>query len=223
MSINYGVQAQNYPVYPNCFDQLTTHGIVAEDVVGYITGTPSPYLQNYVAQRGWAPSLPGQITPDPLPPVIPPQTVQNTNVNQTIPPQTVQNNDIYQTVPKQEDINTYVKKDKKDTWKKVAAAILLTGVSAFLAVKGVQLFKNRNAVMQSISNKFGSWGSAIKSSLSSAGTKISDFCKNAWAKTRTFASTAWTATSTFLKNAWNKTCTFIKNTWNKIFNKTSNP
>ena len=28
MSINYGAQ-----IYPNCFDQLTTHGIVAEDVV----------------------------------------------------------------------------------------------------------------------------------------------------------------------------------------------
>ena len=37
MSINYGA-----PIYPNCFDQLTTHGIVAEDVVGYITDSPSP-------------------------------------------------------------------------------------------------------------------------------------------------------------------------------------
>lgn len=55
------------PIYPNCFDLLTTHGIVADDVVGYITGEPSPYLQNYVAQRAGVPTVPGQILPDGLP------------------------------------------------------------------------------------------------------------------------------------------------------------
>ena len=43
------------PIYPNCFDLLTTHGVIHNDLVGYITGTPSAYLQNYVAQRGVVP------------------------------------------------------------------------------------------------------------------------------------------------------------------------
>lgn len=43
------------PIYPNCFDLLTTHGVIHNDLVGYITGTPSAYLQNYVAQRGGVP------------------------------------------------------------------------------------------------------------------------------------------------------------------------
>lgn len=114
---------QGYPMYPNCFDQLTTHGIVADDVMGYITDAPSPYLQNYVAQQGWNPSMPGQILPDPLPNVQPPQQLPR--------------GDIYQSVnPKHPDASTFVKKDKYDTAKKVALGLLLTGLAVFGVMKG---------------------------------------------------------------------------------------
>lgn len=122
--ISYG-SPQQLPMYPNCFDQLTTNGVIADDVVGYITGTPSPYLQGYVAQRGWNPSIPGQILPDPLP---------NAQPKTPLP-----NGDIYQTVPKP-DKNTFVKKDKFETAKKIALACLLTGLGVMAVVKGKKCF-----------------------------------------------------------------------------------
>lgn len=127
--ISYGA-----PIYPNCFDNLTTNGIVAEDVVGYITDTPSPYLQNYVAQRGWPPTqaLPGQVLPDPLP------TLQN--------PQPLPKGDIYQSVqPKHPDANTFVRKDKYDTAKKAALGLLLTGLTVLGIVKGKKLISKLRA------------------------------------------------------------------------------
>lgn len=128
--INNAAYAQNYPAYPNCFDNLTTNGIIAEDVVGYITDMPSPYLQNYVAQRGWAPTgqaLPGQILPDPLP------HLQN--------PQPLPRGDIYQSVqPKPPDTKTLVRKDKYETAKKVALGMLLTGLAVLGIVKGKKLW-----------------------------------------------------------------------------------
>ena len=77
-------QISNVPLYANCFDRLTTNGVIAEDLMGYVTGTPSPYLQNYVTQRGGVPNLPGQILPDTLTPAIgtPKQIKQSTNLPQ---------------------------------------------------------------------------------------------------------------------------------------------
>ena len=118
---NYGMNypqayPQTYPIYPDCFDMLTTHGIVAEDVKGYITDKPSPYLQNYVAQRGWAPTLPGQILPDPLPTLPNPQPLPKGNIYPSVYPQ-------------HPDKNTLVNKGKYDTAKKIALGILLTGLT----------------------------------------------------------------------------------------------
>lgn len=106
-------------IYPNCFDSLTTNGIIADDVMGYITGTPSPYLQNYVAQRGWAPDMPGRMMPDPLPNVQPKLPLPN---------------DVYEKPQIHEPSN------KLALWKKIAAGILIAGVSIFAAVKCKNLF-----------------------------------------------------------------------------------
>lgn len=122
--INYGMSQpypqQGYALYPNCFDQLTTHGVIADDAMEYITGTPSPYLHNYVAQRGWAPSMPGQMMPEPLPNMQPPQKLPRNNV--------------YNVPGANQD--SFVKKDKYETAKKVALAALVVGLGVFAAVKG---------------------------------------------------------------------------------------
>lgn len=125
--ISYGM-SQGYPMYPNCFDQLTTHGVIADDLVGYITDVPSPYLQNYVAQRGWAPSMPGRIMPDPLPNMQPPQRLPRNDVYQTIPPQG----------PQPYQGNPYMPQKPSNTWRKVALAALVVGLSAFGIWKGKQ-------------------------------------------------------------------------------------
>lgn len=190
--INYGVTHQSYmsqgvvpqgypqmgyPIYPNCFDQLTTHGIVAEDVVGYITDTPSPYLQNYVAQRGWAPSLPGQVLPDPLP------TLQ--------PPNPLPKGDVYQTVqPKHPDANTFVKKNKYDTAKKVALGILLTGLAVLGIVRGKDLISRLRGTPPTPPP---------------AGTT---------------GPTWYQKIGTSIKNGLNAVGTFFKDLWNKIFHRT---
>ncbi len=127
--VNYGMSPypqsypQGYPIYPNCFDQLTTHGVIADDAMQYITDVPSPYLQNYVAQRGWAPSMPGQVMPDPLPGMQPQQKLPR--------------GDVYQKVPgaNQED---FIKKNKYDTIKKVALGALAVGLGVFAIMKGKQ-------------------------------------------------------------------------------------
>ena len=122
------------PIYPNCFDLLTTHGIVADDVVGYITGEPSPYLQNYVAHRAGVPTVPGQILPDGLPNVPRRGEVygpkQDTYQPQTPPP-----------LPEAPH-----KKNGWDTAKKVAAGLLIAGLAGFGIYKGkdfiTKLFKS---------------------------------------------------------------------------------
>lgn len=112
------------PIYPNCFDQLTTHGIVADDVVGYITGTPSPYLQNYASQRAAVPTLPGQIMPEQLPNV--PRRGEMYGPNQDMfQPQTP--------TPLPEQPN---KKNGWHTAKKVTAGVLIIGLTAFGLYKG---------------------------------------------------------------------------------------
>ena len=166
--INYGA-----PIYPNCFDLLTTHGVVAEDVVGYITDQPSPYLQNYVAQRGGVPTIPGQILPDPLPGLPSQPPLPRTDVYQTT---TVSQQN---TIPNQHAINNYVQNPKNDSWKKAALAVLLTGIAGFGLYKfgsAIRSFRNgsagtTNGFLQNIGNAF-----------KSVGTKIADFFKNLWAK-----------------------------------------
>ena len=116
------------PIYPNCFDLLTTHGVVADDVVGYITGTPSPYLQNYAAQRAAVPTVPGQLMPEQLPNVPRRGEIygpeQDTFQPQTppAPPATPQ------------------KKNGWETAKKVAAGALIIGLGALGLYKGKALF-----------------------------------------------------------------------------------
>lgn len=112
-------------MYPNSFDMLTTHGIITEDLVGYVTDTPSPYLQNYVAQRGWNPTLPGQVLPDPLPNVQPKRQVVS---------------DVYQPVKPYRPVIEPQKKDKWGTFKKVVAAGLLIGLG------GLGIYKGRKVI-----------------------------------------------------------------------------
>lgn len=180
--INYGA-----PIYPNCFDQLTTHGIVAEDVMGYITDQPSPYLQNYVAQRGWAPSIPGQVLPDPLPTMQPPNPLPRNDVYQTVASE--QQN----AVPNQQNINNYVQNPRNNGWKKAAAAILLTGLAAFGLYKFGGALKTILGRTPASPSGTPSWLKNIGTSISNMGTKVKnacvsgfiatkDFCKNIWSK-----------------------------------------
>src|SRR5574344_2726204 len=155
------------PYYPNCFYPLTTHGIVAEDVVGYITDTPSPYLQNYVARRGWAPTLPGRVLPDPLP------TMQ--------PQRALPKGDMYQQsdIPRNLGPQTFEKPDKYSTIKKVALGVLLTGLAIFGIVKGRQMYK---AGTPGVNNWFKNLGTNIAKPFKWVGTKISNGCKGLGSK-----------------------------------------
>ena len=170
--INYGA-----PIYPNCFDLLTTHGIVADDVVGYITGQPSPYLQNYVAQRGGTPTLPGQILPDALPAAPAPKQLPKNDVYQTV---ASEHQHTTQGVPDKNQINDFVKQPHHDGWKKAALVLLLAGVSVFGFYKISSGFKAlKNAFnTTSVSNFFNNIGNKLKS----AGTAVVDFFKNLWTK-----------------------------------------
>ena len=156
--------AQNYPVYANCFDRLTTNGVIAEDLVGYVTGTPSPYLQNYVAQRGWTPTLPGQILPDPLPtaPQPAPMSVEG-----------------YNNIPKASELNknTFAPKHKYEKAQKIALSILLTGLAALGIVKGRKLVKTK--------------GAPVKNALNNALTGTVNFCKNGFRKIGNCIKNGW--------------------------------
>lgn len=184
------------PIYANCFDRLTTHGIVAEDVMGYITGTPSPYLQNYVAQRGGAPynfSLPGQILPETLTPMIGPRTTPQQNSQ--LPQGSIYNNVAPSKIspatlepPKNKQINTI---------KQIAAGVLLTG----LVIAGI--FKGKTAISKlktTFNNLFRSSGTS--------GSSISSFFNKIKQGT---------------VNACKAVGTFFKNIWNKIFHRTPRP
>lgn len=176
--ISYGA-----PIYPNCFDQLTTHGVVAEDVVGYITDKPSPYLQNYVAQRGWAPSMPGQILPDPLPTLQPPNPLPRNDVYQTVATEQPVNKN---GVPTGQQINNYVKNEHNNNWKKIAAGVLIAGVTAFGLYKlgGAikSLFGRTPAPAPAPTGGGTPWYSQIGQSLKNICKSVGDFFKNIWNK-----------------------------------------
>lgn len=188
LSMNTGMNYYgNYPIYANCFDRLTTNGIIAEDLVGYITDVPSPYLQNYIAQRGGVPNmayLPGQVLPEPLPnaPTPAPMAVPG-----NIPP-----NGPYSDIPKPSELNpkTFEKKDKYVTAKKIALGILLTGLTVLGVVKGRQLFRNG--------------GAGLRTSLNNAWNSFKTFCTNAASKIGIGLKNAATATANFFKNLWNR-------------------
>lgn len=112
------------PLYPNCFDMLTMHGIIPDDLTGYVTGTPSPYLQNYVAQRGGIPQMP----------------------QMQIPQQP--NNDVYQkpqgyvgpTPPPAPEIPSSKKKNN-NIWKSIAMSVILSVGASLLLAKGIRMVK----------------------------------------------------------------------------------
>ena len=169
--IHYGA-----PIYPNCFDLLTTHGVVADDVVGYITDQPSPYLQNYVAQRGWPPSVPGQILPDALPAAPAPTPLPRTDVYQTAAAEKAHTPD---SVPDKNQINDFVKQPNHESWKKAAAAILLTGLTAFGLYKlgaGIKALKGHSSTSGT------PWYQSVSNALKSAAQSVGKFFKDLWTK-----------------------------------------
>lgn len=167
---------QQYPVYANCFDRLTTNGILADDLVGYVTGAPSPYLQNYVAQRGLTASLPGQILPDTLPAVPPvgPISVNASSVGHT----QSTNVPAYNDVPRVNS-DTFTKKDEYSSLKKLAAGVLLSGLAAFGLYKGISLFRNGGAGFKTAMNNF---FTSINTAVKKAFTSVGNFFKNLWNK-----------------------------------------
>lgn len=183
----------NIPVYANCFDRLTTNGIIAEDLMGYVTGNPSPYLQNYVAQRGGNPSMLGQILPDTLTPAIngSPRPAQMT--------QPLQQGDVYNVVPKNIGPEILQPKNKKktDLIKQIAAGVLLTTLATIGIVKGKSILKSTKTAFQNM----------FKSSPTSK-TTFSTFITNA---------------KNTIVNGFNKMRNSIKNAWNKIFHKGTTP
>lgn len=180
--IHYGA-----PIYPNCFDLLTTHGVVADDVVGYITDQPSPYLQNYVTQRGWPPSVPGQILPDTLPAAQTAQKLPRNDVYQTV---TTEQQHIPNSVPTQDQINDFVKQPHHENWKKIATGLLIGGLTAFGLYKigaGIKALKRTTG--HSGSPWYQRLGNSLKSAARTAGntlkkafSSLGDFFKNLWTK-----------------------------------------
>ena len=181
---------QPYPMYANCFDRLTTNGILADDVMGYITGTPSPYLQNYVAQRGGLPMMPGQIMPDALPTAPTPAPMSVPAYNQAITQPQMPTGPVYKDIPRNIDQNTLVQKDKYSTIKNVAAALLIAGLASFAIYKGVTLFKNG--------------GAGFKAAMSNAWTGVKNLCSNGWSKAVNLCKSCATKVSNFFKTMWNK-------------------
>lgn len=200
---------QGYPVYANCFDRLTTNGVLVDDVVGYITGTPSPYLQNYVAQRGWPASLPGQVLPDAMPPVPVPSPMSvpagSNPVYTNVPPAVPQNNSIPTNINK----DTLVTKDKYATAKKIAAGVLITGLVGFGAYKGIQLFRTG--------------GAAVRTTLSNAWNATKNWCSNAWNASKNWCANAWNVSKNWCANAARSVGNFFKNLWNRVFHRTPTP
>ena len=186
---------QQYPMYANCFDRLTTNGILADDVIGYITGTPSPYLQNYVAQRGALPMMPGQIMPDALPTAPMPAPMSVPTYNQPAMPAQIPTGPVYNDIPRNIDQNTLVKKDKYATLKKTAAALLIAGLAGFGIYKGFALFRHG--------------GAGFRTAMS-----------NAWSGVKNLCSTLWTKTVSFCKTGATKIANFFKTLWNRIFHRT---
>lgn len=199
------------PMYPSCFDQLTTNGVIAEDLVGYVTGTPSPYLQNYVAQRGGTPSLPGRTLPDTLTPAVPPK-------------QPLPQGDIYNVAPKDIGPETLEppKKHKINNIKEIATGLLLAGLTVFAFIKG-------KSALSAIKNTFtkifkhtptppsgSSWFNNLGQKIMNGGKKI----------VQTVSKYGKLATQTIVKYAkkaanlavtgFNKVCNFVKGLFHKI-------
>ena len=162
------------PIYPNCFDLLTTHGIVADDVVGYITGTPSPYLQNYVAQRTAAPEVPGHIMPSQLPNLP--------HRGEVYGPQ----QDTFHHEPKPDVPPAPQKKKGWETAKKIAAGALIIGLSALGIFKGKALY-----------NKF------FKSGSAASGTPWYKRAGQ-WIQTKFNAAKNWVASKASAVGSWFK-------------------
>lgn len=202
--IGYG---QQYPMFANCFDRLTTNGILVDDVVGYITGTSSPYLQNYVAQRGgMMPSLPGQILPSAMPPAPAPAPMAVPGFAPTNTPRPVPNGPIYKDIPKDLNENTFVKKDKYSTIKKIATGVLITGLAAFGLYKGFALFKNG--------------GAGFKTAMTNCFKQIKKSCRKVivgikW-HTRHQSYNIKNSLKNYIQNIGN----FFKNLWNQITHRT---
>ena len=127
--ISYG-SSQGYPMYPSSFDRLTTNGIITDDLWGYVTGQPSPYLQHYTAQMGGVPNL----SYGPYSQVMP----QARN-NQVLP-----QGSIYNDIPRNIGPDTLIPKSKTDIKKikQVATAILLGGLAIFGIIKGRNWIKS---------------------------------------------------------------------------------
>lgn len=185
--VSYG---QQYPLYANCFDRLTTNGILADDIMGYITGTPSPYLQNYVAQRGGLPMMPGQIMPDALPTAPMPAPMSVPGYRQTPVQQQMPAGPVYKDIPRNIDQNTFVKQDKYSTIKKVAAGALITVLTVLGLYKGIALFKNG--------------GAGFKAAMSNAWTGLKNLCSNGWSKAVSLCKSGATKIVNFFKAMWNK-------------------
>lgn len=197
--IGYG---QQYPMFANCFDRLTTNGILVDDVVGYITGTPSPYLQNYVAQRGgMMPSLPGQILPPAMPPAPAPAPMTVPGFTPTYNNIQTPNGPNYKDIPKDLNEKTFAKQDKYSTIKNITTGILIVGLATLGIYKGITLFRNR--------------GAGIKTAMKNCLKPI----KSIYQKIKTGIKSKTQHAHLNIKNYIPKIGNFFKNIWNKIFHK----
>ena len=119
------------PIYPNCFDLLTTHGVIHNDLVGYITGTPSQYLQNYAAQYGGMPTASGHAqTPVQTGAQIPQQPIADVYhkpQNQKEPPEAPS---LHSHNPKKGNIG-----------KSIAMSLILSLGASLLLAKGIRMVR----------------------------------------------------------------------------------
>ncbi len=116
------------PIYPNCFDMLTTHGIIHNDLVGYVTGTPSPYLQQYAARKGAATPVMSQ-TAAPSGAVL----------QQPVQPDVYQK-PASQTPPQAPTLHSHNPKNN-NIWKSIAMTLILSVGASLLLAKGVRMIK----------------------------------------------------------------------------------
>ena len=202
------------PMYPSCFDQLTTNGIIAEDLVGYVTGTPSPYLQNYVAQRGGTPSIPGRTLPDTLTPAVPPK-------------QPLPQGDIYNVAPKDIGPNTLEppQKHKINNIKEIATGLLLAGLAVFAFIKG-------KTVLSTLKNAFNNifkhtptppsgtpWFKNLGQNIINGGKKVLQTASK-YGKTAIQTIVKYTKKATkMIVTGFSKVCNFIKG----LFHRTPTP
>ena len=121
------------PIYPNCFDLLTTHGVIHNDLVGYITGTPSPYLQQYVAQRGGVPLAPA---PAPGVPAAP-----QAQILQQPAADAYQKTQIHSEPPAEAPSLHSHNPKKNNIGKSIAMSLILSLGASLLLAKGIRVIK----------------------------------------------------------------------------------